>query len=180
MTEFALINLFDWRESLDAWANIPGLEIWKFFNLAVFILVLTFLLKGKIKDAMASRRAAIQLELAKAHEEREQAFAKLTEAESKLAHLGDDVKAIRENAKREAEAERARLAAATDRELDKLKQQAEREIETADRVARKELQDYLAAQSIEKARAVVLSEVKPEDDMRIISDSISELGRARA
>jgi F-type H+-transporting ATPase subunit b len=180
MTYFALIHLFDWKESLDAWANIPGLEVWKFFNLTVFILVGALLLRGFIKGALASRRETIKLELAKAHQEREQAFAVLSEAESKLAHLEEDVRRIQENANREAAAERGRLAAATERELEKMKQQASRELETADRIARKELREFLAAASIEKARTVVLSEVRPEDDMRIIQDSIGELRRARA
>jgi F-type H+-transporting ATPase subunit b len=180
MTEFGLIIFLDWKESLDAWANIPGLEVWKFLNLAVFVTVMVFLLKGKIKDALVTRREAIKIELAKAHEEREQAFTKLSEVESKLAHLNDDVRSIQENAKREAEAEKARLATATERELDKLKQQAERELETASRVARKELQNFLAARSIETARSVVLAEVGPDDDMRIINESIGELRRVRA
>jgi F0F1-type ATP synthase membrane subunit b/b' len=180
MTEFAFINLLDWQESLNAWANIPGLEVWKFFNLTVFVLLLTFLVKGKISAALASRRETIKLELAKAHEEREIAHAKLSEAESKLAHLDDDVRGIQENAKREAAAESERLAAATSRELEKIKQQADRELEAASRVAKRELQEFLAAQSIEKARAVVIAEVRPEDDMRIINESISELRRARA
>lgn len=180
MTDFALIHLFDWKESLDAWANIPGLEIWKFFNLTVFVVALTLIVKSKIKDALVSRREAIKLELAKAHEEREQAFAKLSEAESKLAHLDEDVRRIQENSNRELEAEKVRLAAATERELEKMKQQAQRELDTANRVARKELQEFLATASVEKARTVVLSEVRPEDDMRIIQDSIGELRRARA
>jgi F0F1-type ATP synthase membrane subunit b/b' len=172
--------LLDWKESLNSWANIPGLEAWKFLNLTVFIVVMVYLLRDKLSAAIAARRDGIKAELAKAHDEKERAFAKLTETESLLAHLDDEVKKIQDHAKREAEAEKDRLAAATARELEKMRQQADREMETADRIARKELRQFLAKRSIDKARAVVLAEVRPEDDTRLINESIGDLRRARA
>jgi F0F1-type ATP synthase membrane subunit b/b' len=167
-------------DSIEPWANYPGLELWKFLNLAIFVVVFIFLLKNNLKNALAARRDTIKRELAKAHQEREQAYAMLSESESKLAHLDHDVKDIQEHARQEAAAEKDRLAAATTRELEKMKLQADRELETADRIARKELRQFLATRSIDKARAVVLAEVRPEDDIRIINESIGELRRARA
>ena len=97
-----------------------------------------------------------------------------------MSRLDDDVRALHEQARKEAESERQRLAASTDRELEKLKQQATREMETADKVARKELRQYLAKRSVELARESVRSQMRPEDDTLLIKESIGELRRTTA
>ena len=43
---------------LPAWANYPGLEAWKFFNLFVFVAVMIYILRRKISEALAQRRDA--------------------------------------------------------------------------------------------------------------------------
>ena len=90
-----------------------------------------------------------------------------------------DVRALREQAVQEAESERKRVAAATQREIEKLKQQAEREMETADKVARKSLRQFFAKRSVDYARERVRTKMRPEDDRHLIEESIGELRRAR-
>jgi len=50
-------------------------------------------------------------------------------------------------------------------------------METADKVARKELRQYLAMRSVEVARESVKSQMRPEDDTLLIRESIGELRR---
>jgi F0F1-type ATP synthase membrane subunit b/b' len=159
------------------WFSYPGLEIWKFLNLAIFLAVAIIVLRRKINEALLARGESIKQEIITAHKEREKALAQLAEAESRLSRLDDDVNLVREQARREAEAERQRLAASTEREVAKLKQQAQREIETADKVARNELRQYLAKRSVEVARDSVKTQMRPEDDTLLIRESIGELRR---
>jgi F0F1-type ATP synthase membrane subunit b/b' len=159
------------------WLNYPGLELWKFVNLAIFVGLGIFFLRSKINQGLLARRASIQQELVVAKTEREQALAKLAEAESLLSRLNDDIRTLHEQANQEAEQERKRLAAGTERELEKLKQQAQREIERADKIARKDLREYLAKRSIELARASLRDRMRPEDDTLLIKESIGELRR---
>lgn len=159
------------------WFNYPGLEAWKFVNLTIFLLLGLFVMRRKISDALAARRESIRQELIAAQNEREQALAKVAEADLLLSRLDDDVHAVREQAQKEAVAERQRLAASTAREMEKLKQQAQREIETADKVARKTLRQYLAKRSIEVARESVRKQMRPEDDSRLIKENIGSLRR---
>src|SRR5215467_11500136 len=93
------------------WLNYPGLELWKFLNLAIFTAAGIFLLRKPISLKLAERRAQIQQELLAAKAEREQALARLAEAEALLSKLNDDVRAIREQSLAEAKTERRRLAA---------------------------------------------------------------------
>ncbi|HEY0762367.1 MAG TPA: ATP synthase F0 subunit B [Pyrinomonadaceae bacterium] len=161
----------------ESWFNYPGLEAWKFLNLAIFTTAAIFVLRKKINEALLARRDAIKQEIVSAQQEREKALAQVAEADNKLSHVVDDVRAVRAQADEEAKAERQRIAAATDREMEKLKQQSLREIETVGKVARKELRQYLASRSIEVARASVRSQMRPEDDTALIKENIGDLRR---
>jgi F0F1-type ATP synthase membrane subunit b/b' len=61
--------------------------------------------------------------------------------------------------------------------MEKLKQQARREIERAARLARKELRQHLAKRSVELARDSVRNQMRPEDDKLLIKENIGELRR---
>lgn len=164
---------------LPAWMNYPGLEAWKFFNLFVFIGVMIYILRRKISEALAARRDAIKQELVDAQQRRERALAQVAEAETLLGRLDADIKSVHEHSQQEAKSERERLAASTKRELEKLEQQARREMETADKIARKQLRQFFAKRSIEVARNNVSSQMKPEDDVLLIRESIGQLRRTR-
>ena len=172
MTVLALV---EWQD----WFNYPGLEIWKFLNLAIFTAAAIYILRRPISAALATRRDAIRQELVQAHEQKARALDKLAEADSLLSRVDAEVHAIHEQSQQEAEAERDRVAAATAREIDKLKQQAQREVETADKAARKQLRQYFAKRSVDVARETVRSRMRPEDDRQLIENGIGELRRAR-
>ncbi len=161
------------------WFNYPGLEAWKFLNLAIFVGVMIYILRRPISDALAGRRDAIKQELVDAETKRARAMEKATEAQVKLEQLDVDIQSVREHAQKEAESERERLAAATTRELEKLKQQAQREMDTADKVARKQLRQFFALKSIDVARQSIQTQMRPEDEALLINESIGELRRTR-
>ena len=159
------------------WFNYPGLEIWKFLNLAIFLAAAIYVLRSKINEALLSRREAIRRELVAAQTEREQAMAKVAQADDLLTRMDEHVGAIHKQAQQEAKAERQRLTEAAAREIDKLKQQGEREIETAGKLARKQLRQFLAQRSVEMARESIRGQMRPEDDRRLIKENLDDLRR---
>ena len=159
------------------WFNYPGLELWKFLNLAIFTGAGIYVLRKPINQALLARREAIQQELIDAQQQREQALARVAEADSLLGRLEEDVHTIQEQAREEAKSERQRIAASTEREMEKLKQQAQRDMETADKLARKELRQFLAEMSVQMARESIRTQMRPEDDAALIRESIGELRR---
>lgn len=165
-----------WRAWIE-YFNYPGLEAWKFFNLTLFTVAAIYVMRRPISAALQARRESIKQELIAARNEHEQALAKVAEADALLARLDNDISAVQVQAKEEAASERQRLAASTQREIEKLKQQGQREIETADKVARKALRRYLAKRSVEVARESVRSQLRPEDDIRLINENIGDLRR---
>jgi F0F1-type ATP synthase membrane subunit b/b' len=94
-----------------------------------------------------------------------------------LSRLNDDVRTLEQQAREEAKSERQRIATSTEREIEKLKQQAQREVETAGKLARKQLRQFLAEKSVQMARESIRTQMRPEDDAVLIRESIGELRR---
>jgi F-type H+-transporting ATPase subunit b len=170
-----LIYLPEWIDYL----NYPGLELWKFLNLGIFLTAAIIILRKPIRNALIARGEGIKLELRKAQAERDQASAKLAEAEALLAQVKTDVQTVRDQASQEAEAERQRQVSAAEQEMERLKTQAARELELARKATHKGLQQFLANRSLEIAKQSVINELRPEDDLRLIRERIGELRRAR-
>jgi ATP synthase F0 subunit b len=161
------------------WWNYPGLEAWKFLNLFLFILLLVYFLRRPLSEAFKARREGIRRELMRAQEEKQAALSKLEEVESRLARLDAEVTSIRAQSSREAEDERERIRRATEAEIEKLREQSRREIESAGKAARQDLREFAAEQSVRLAEEMIRSDIRPEDDARLINLEIEELGGAR-
>lgn len=165
-----------WREHGAPILNYPGFEAWKFLNLAVFLGLITYLLKRPLSEAFKAKREAIRAELIRAEEERRAALAKLTETEAKLARLETEAAEIRQKAEAEAEAEKARIAAQTEFEIKKLRQQAQSEIELTSKQARLQLRRFSAEESIRLAEEKIKQEINPERDAQLVRANIQSIG----
>lgn len=172
----AIIGLFAGGDGGTSWYNIPGWEAWKFLNLFLFFGVLFYFLRRPLSESLVARRESIRRELMRAQEERNAALAKLEEVEARLARLDSEVESVRAQAQREAAEERERIARATEEEVRKLRDQAQREIESAGKVARQELRRYAAEQSTRLAEELIRRDMRAEDDARLMKDYVEELG----
>lgn len=164
-------------DGAEPWWNYPGLELWKFLNLFIFLGLALYFLRRRIREALLSRGEVIKRELATAREERDLALAKLTEVEERFANLDDEVAKVKEKSQAEAEAERQRIRTATTEEIAKIREQAKREIESAGKAARHDLRRFAAQESVRLAEAILEREIGAEDDSRLTSLSVQELGR---
>lgn len=160
------------------WWNYPGLELWKFVNLLLFIAAGLFLhrkIGRPIKEGLRNRSEAIKQELKQAKAERDAALAKLEEIEARFAGLESEVAKVRERSEREVEAERERVRAATQTELAKMREQAKREIEGVGKTVRHDLQVFAAQESIRLAQEILRREIGPEEHVRLTNRSIEQL-----
>ena len=177
----SFIFLPEWLlEWLDRYLNYPGLEIWKLLDLAIFLSAAMYILKKPIAHALASRRETIRKQILEAEQQRQRAAEKLAEAEAMLARLDQEVESVRKLAREEADLERERQGAAAQVEMQRLKAQSDRESEIARKTARKELQKFLATRSIAVAKESVTNQLRPDDDVRLIRERVTELREARA
>jgi F-type H+-transporting ATPase subunit b len=170
-----------WWARVAPYLDYPGFEVWKFFNLGLFVILMAWILlrKADLPLAFRTRRESIRTELDKARKERDEALAKLKEVEERIAGLSDQISSIKENSQREAAEERRRITLSTEEEISKLTEQAQRDIENAGRTAKNELRRYTAEQSVRLAEDILKREMRPEDDTRLIARNIEEMGAAR-
>src|SRR5437763_829727 len=177
-----ITNMFVLAEGEGApapWWNIPSFEVWRWVNLIIFVVAFIYILRRPVSDAMRARREGIRRELMRAQEERNAALAKLEEVEARLAKLDAEVASIHEQSQKEAAAERERIRRSTESETQKLREQAQREIESAGKAARQELREFAAEQSVRLAEEMIRRDIRPEDDARLASLRVEELGGAR-
>lgn len=160
----------------NTYANYPGFEAWKFINLAVFIAIMIYLLKKPLGDAFKTKREAIRADLIKAEEKRQAALAQLTRTEAKLASLDTESANVVEQAKAEAEAEKARIEKETEDEIKRLQAQAASEIERKSQQVRAELRRFSAEESIRLAEEKLKAQMNADTDARLVKASIQSIG----
>lgn len=156
--------------------NIPGFEVWKFINLAIFVGIMIYLLKKPLSEAFDAKRDAIRAELIKAEEEKKAAQARLTTIEGKLAQLDTEKENILQKAKAEAEFEKNRLAEQTESDAERLKAQADAELIRLGNQSRVGLRRFSAEESIKLAEAKIRAQITGESDSRLIKSGIAEIG----
>ena len=170
----SLIALFD--GPVVPWWDYPGLELWKFVNLGIFIAGLLYFLKRPVSEAFRVRQETIRRELLEAKQERDEARTKLAAIEERLRGLDSEVAAIQKQSEIQAQAERERLARETEREMETLREQAQREIESAGKVARQELRKFAAHQIVTQAEEIIRREMTADDDARLVQIGVAQLG----
>ena len=151
----------------------------KLVNLLIFVGLMFYFLRRPIVGAFRGRHESIRNELLHAEGERAAAEARLQEVEARLARLDTEVEAIKANAQKEAAEERVRVERATEAEINKIREQARREIESAAKAARAELRTYTAEQSVKLAEDMIRREIRPEDDAHLAREYVEELGGVR-
>jgi F0F1-type ATP synthase membrane subunit b/b' len=162
------------------WWDYPGFEFWKFINLGLFVALLLFALKkADIAGAFRARGESIKSELEKARQERDAALAKLKEVEERLAGMNDQISAINQRSKSEVEEERKRVKQSTQDEIAKITVQAQREIENSAKAAKHDLQIFAAEQSIRMAEDLIKRDMRTEDDTRLMTRGVEEMGARR-
>lgn len=156
--------------------NYPGFEGWKFMNLAIFVLIIIWLLKKPLSGAFKAKREQIRAELIKAQQERDAAVKKLEDIEARLSMLDKEVVEIKEKAAADSEAEKGRIAAQTDSDIAKMREQAQNEINRAGQQARAELRKFSAEESIRLAEEMLRGKVGAETDGKLVKAGIDKLG----
>lgn len=165
-------------EFYNKYLNYPGFEFWKFLNLAIFIAVLVHFLRKPLGEKFKQKRDQIRAEIIRAAREKEEAMARLTAAEARLAGLVSEREAILREAKAEADAEVARLIADAEAEIRKVRLQTENELMRLRQQTRSELRRFTAEESIRRAETKLRQRINPEIDAALIKSGIEAIGGA--
>lgn len=160
--------------------GVVSLEtIAKLINLLIFVALAVYFLRRPLSEKLQERREGIRRALMRAQEERDAAQAKLAEVEERLGRLDAEVETMRVQAHREAEEERERIRRQAEDDAVKIRSQAQREIESISKTARAGLRAFAAEQSVRLAEELIRREMRPEDDARLVSEYVEDLGGVR-
>jgi F-type H+-transporting ATPase subunit b len=148
-------------------------------NFAILVGVGGYFLAKSLPPFFRSRTSEIQKGILEAQQIKREAEARMREVEAKLAALGAEIEKFRSEAHAEMEQEGARIRQETARQIQKLGEQAEREIETAGKLARRQLQAYAAQLSLDLAEERVREKLTPPVENGLIEDFVADLEASR-
>ncbi|HTV58711.1 MAG TPA: ATP synthase F0 subunit B [Verrucomicrobiae bacterium] len=145
-----------------------------------FVIILGLIVWGFSKLTPYFRRHAREIsdQIAEGARAREAAEAKSREAQAKMAALEAEVASLRAEARRDSEAEVARLRAQTKEEAQKVEQSTRMEIAAAERAARLELKSLVARRAVERAEALLRERITPQAEASLLKTYVAELGRS--
>jgi F-type H+-transporting ATPase subunit b len=148
------------------------LALWTF---VVFCLLLTVLWKfawGPIEAALAKREQIIHDHLAAAERSHDEAKAMLAEYERKVASAAEEVKAMLEEARRDAEQTKVQIMAEAKAGSDAERARALRDVEAATDAALKQIGEQAANLAVDLAGRIVGAKLSPADHSKLISDAM--------
>ena len=164
-------------QTAEAGGFFKNAGLWRVINLLVFVVILVYLLRNKIRigQVFDNRAASIVRELEHARQEKQEAEQRLAELEARLGRLDQEVAEIRAQSERESKAEAERITQTAQADAEKISQTAQREIEGAMRAARSELREFVAEHSVKLAEEIIRREIRPEDNSRMFTKFVDDL-----
>ncbi len=143
---------------------------------AVFLLLLAVLSKfawGPIAQALEQREHSIAEHIASAEKAHRDAKSMLADYEKKLANVQDEVRAILDEARRDAEHTQQEILAKAQADAQTYRDRALREIETATSGALKELSERSAHLAVDLAGKLIRQRLSPADHSQLIADAVA-------
>ncbi|MEM7628237.1 MAG: F0F1 ATP synthase subunit B [Planctomycetota bacterium] len=156
---------------------MPGL-----MTIIVFFVVLAFLALNvwpKITKSLDERNEKISSEIEAAEAARKQAKDALDEYERNLAEARAESQQMLEETRAKQGELAAELKAKADQELGAMRERAKADIETAKRAAINEIYAHSVTLASAMAGKILQREVTPEDQQRLIDETLSELGETK-
>ncbi len=173
MRTLVLFLAFTGTASASGWSGFDEARQSLFFhvlNLAIMFGLMTWLLRGKIRDALANRAGQIKRDIDDSNKARKDATHRYEELEARLSGFERELARMREEAVVAAEKERAIILAEAEVDAERVKVAAGRTIRDETERARASLRREAAMLSIELARARLMSDVNADDQARLTED----------
>lgn len=152
----------------------PGIG-WKWANFVLLAIGLGYLISKHAGPWFQSRTAEIQTGLREARKLREDSEARVAEMERRVASLEADVQKMKEEAKREITAAGERIQSETERAIAKIQSSAENEIANAAKTASRELKAYSADLAVQLAAAQLRERMTPAAQEALAAGFVSQL-----
>ncbi|MGB9668514.1 MAG: F0F1 ATP synthase subunit B [Thermosulfidibacteraceae bacterium] len=151
------------------------MEIFRIVNFLIFVFLIYKFAGKSIKKLFSDRVENIRRGLEEAERAYEEALRKYNEAKGIVGRLGDEVKAINENARREAEEQVKRIKEETERMVERLREQAKSACDLEIKRAKRELEKEAADLAISIAKDILVKNVTSEDHRRLLEEYMNKV-----
>jgi len=176
-----LLGVFSISTALGASGGEGGSKGWvstdtfRVMNFVVLAIVLVFLLRKPLSQALSSRIKVIKDELEDLEARKDDAEKKLAEYNERLAMLENEAETIVEDYIKQGNEAKARILKEAESSAEKLKAQARRNIEHEFEQAKLKLQEEIFETSLEKAEEIIKNKFSEDDQDRIVDEYLKKV-----
>jgi F-type H+-transporting ATPase subunit b len=154
------------------------LAIFTFIVFVIVLIILWLFAWGPISRALDERERRISDHIAAAQRQNEEARRMLVQYEKKLESAQGEVRAILEEARRDAAHTQDEILAKAREDAQRERDRAVREIDQARQTALKELGEKSVDLAVELAGKIVASKLSPDDHARMVQDAVTRFAKA--
>lgn len=144
-------------------------------NFAVFLAIMGRLAGKPLKALVRERHERIRHDLDEASRLRAEAERKLKEYSRKVENVEAEIEALLQQIRAEAEQEKVRIVAAAEAQAQRLKQDAQRQIEAELERARLELRRGVIEAAVAAAEQLVTKEIGADDQRRMAEKYVADV-----
>lgn len=152
-----------------------SLKFWEWANFLVLAGGLGYVCAKSLPEMFAARSQAILKDLNDSEKIRKDAEFRAAEAGRRLDGLGAEIAALREESKRESQAETERIKVHTAAQVAKIQVLSEREIAAAGKAARLELKRYAAGLAVGLAEKRIRERMTPAAEDGLVRGFVHDL-----
>lgn len=176
-----LLGVFSISAALGASGGEGGSKSWsstdtfRVMNFAVLVIVLVYLLRKPLSQALSSRIKVIKDQLEDLEARKGEAEKKLAEYNEKLARLEKEAEKIVAEYINQGNEARERILKEAESSAEKLKVQARRNIEHEFKQAKQKLQEEILETSLQKAEEILKNKISDDDQDRIVDEYLKKV-----
>lgn len=148
-------------------------------NFAALAIMLVYFTRKPLVDSLQSRHEKWKTDLDESEKLRLKTEEILSDCESKMKSLQDEVSAIFETARKAAEKEKSEILAKARTQADRILEDAQRSAEIEKEFMRKKLQKEMLARAIEEAKKDLKSQVGAEEHRAFLQSFVDGVGVTR-
>jgi F-type H+-transporting ATPase subunit b len=169
------------EEHAETFLGLP-LWLWQLANLALFLGVLLYFVARPLAAMFRKRQLEVEQRLSEARALRAEAAQLEAQVHERMARLDREIAEIRARGLAEGETERAALSERADREVERVRREAEEEIGRRLAAAKQELRRTAADLTAGVAHEILAVQITDDDRRRLLEESVARLageGRRR-
>lgn len=149
---------------------------WRIINFAALMIILVKFGAKPIAAALAGRQNKIKDDIEDLEARKEEAETSYRQFEEKLAGMEKEIDSIVEKALAQAEIEKVKIIEKAEQAAADIKRQAEMTAQNEIMVARRQLKNDIADQAATMAEELIVKNLTPEDQVKIIEDYLEKVG----